>query len=109
MGANEEQLSYLNKNAVDPYSYTLIHITIAFFIFLSTNLLVDLYWKSGKNNGEPKYDKLPNHPLPLDTQTGRTIMNPNQDSPTSPNNYELNSLLVHNNQFVDDDDDINEK
>ncbi|CAI2165768.1 1913_t:CDS:2 [Funneliformis geosporum] len=56
---------------------------------------------SGRNNGEPKYDKLSNHPIPLDTQTRRTVM---QDSPTSTNDYEFNSLLVHDNQFEDDDE-----
>ncbi|CAG8470512.1 13603_t:CDS:2 [Funneliformis caledonium] len=53
-----------------------------------------------KNNGEPKYDKLSNHPIPLDTQNGRT----NHDSFTSPNNYEFNSLLVVHDQSEDDDE-----
>ncbi|GES79386.1 integral membrane protein [Rhizophagus clarus] len=117
MGANEEQIYYLDAEIIDPYSYSLIHVAISFLIFLGVNLLIDLYWRSGKNDGEPKYekyDKLANNhniPLPLNnsmTQTGRTVLNTNQDSPTSSNNYEFNSLLVHNNQFDDDDDD-NEK
>jgi hypothetical protein len=116
MGANEEQIYYLNAEIIDPYSYSLIHVAISFLIFLGVNLLIDLYWRSGKNDGEPKYEKYdklnnPNIPLPLNnsmSQTGRTVLNTNQDSPTSSNNYEFNSLLVHNNQFDDDDDD-NEK
>jgi len=114
MGANEEQIYYLDAEIIDPYSYSLVHVAISFLIFLGINLLIDIYWRSGKNDGEPKYekyDKLTNNhniPLPLNnsmTQTGRTVLNTNQDSPTSSNNYEFNSLLVHNNQFDDDDDD----
>lgn len=118
IGASDEQMFYLNAEIIDPYSYCLVMVAISFFVFLGINLLIDIYWRSGKNDGEPKYDKLSdeNNSLPINNsmaQTGRTVMNTNQDSPTSSNNYEFNSLLVHNNnnhfEIDDEEDDEHEK
>lgn len=114
MGANEEQIYYLSAEIIDPYSYCLVHVSLAFFIYLGVNLLIDIYSRSRANDGS--YNQLNNNiSLPLNnsiTQDGRAVNNnPNSPTSTSSNNYEFNSLLVHNNkQFeIDDDDDDNEK
>lgn len=87
MGANEEQISVLVKNGVDSFSYGLIHASIAFFIFLYFHLQIDLYWRSGKNEGEPQYNtamdnsrNMTHIPLPLsDPRTSSTISRDDDD------------------------------
>src|SRR5437588_11817266 len=51
MGANEEQISLLVSLNVDPYSYTLVLVSISFLWFFFVNILIDLYMKLvGYNN-----------------------------------------------------------
>ncbi|CAG8480380.1 9915_t:CDS:2 [Gigaspora margarita] len=50
------QILYLSTNSIDAFSYALIQITIAFFIFFAVNVMIDIYWMTGKNDGESKYE-----------------------------------------------------
>ncbi|CAG8486310.1 10132_t:CDS:2 [Scutellospora calospora] len=67
MGANPEQIALLTQLNIDPYSYALVLASTAFLIFLFPNLLIDLYWRSGQNDGEPigNNDIMAHLPLPL--------------------------------------------
>ncbi|RIB26838.1 hypothetical protein C2G38_2063735 [Gigaspora rosea] len=56
MGAHEDQVLYLSTNGIDAFSYALIQITIAFFVFFAVNVMIDVYWMTGKNDGESKYE-----------------------------------------------------
>ncbi|CAG8448406.1 643_t:CDS:2, partial [Scutellospora calospora] len=60
MGAHEDQVLYLSTNSIDAFSYALIQVTIAFFVFFAVNVMIDLYWMSGTNDGEPKYEIIGN-------------------------------------------------
>ncbi|CAG8575028.1 333_t:CDS:2 [Dentiscutata erythropus] len=67
MGANIEQISLLTEYGIDPFSYALVLASTSFLIFFFTNILIDLYWRSGQNDGEPigNNDIIAHMPLPL--------------------------------------------
>ncbi|CAG8722323.1 3441_t:CDS:1, partial [Racocetra fulgida] len=67
MGATVEQIALLTQLDIDPFSYALVLASTAFLIFLFTNCLIDLYWRSGQNDGEPigNNNMMAHIPLPL--------------------------------------------
>ncbi|CAG8466914.1 6262_t:CDS:2 [Acaulospora morrowiae] len=125
MGSNEEQVAFLEQRDIDPFSYALVYSTIAFLVFIYSHLQIDLYWLSGDNDGESKYDiaigdtmmhsrNIPHIPLPTNDSRGSSashdddrMINEGQVKlldRNSGNGFQLNELLV--NQL---DDDENEK
>ncbi|RHZ74065.1 hypothetical protein Glove_227g76 [Diversispora epigaea] len=111
MGANEEQIVVLEDNNIDAYSYGLVHASIAFLIFLYVHLQIDLYWRSGENDGEPKYNitigdsrDIPHIPLPMsDPRTSSTI---SHDDDMMIQNKEGNNLMMDENDNSGNEDHV---
>jgi len=107
MGANEEQITFLDEAHFDPYSYVLVLISLAFLVHLFTVFLYDLYQTTGRNAKDKRYlePRLNGRHLPLVTDRAiRTRESSSENERISRNseNYELNSLLV--NHMADDDE-----
>ncbi|CAG8576759.1 8081_t:CDS:2 [Paraglomus occultum] len=107
MGANEEQIAFLQEAHFDPYSYILVLISLAFLVHLFTVFLYDLYQTTGRNAKDKRYlePRLNGRHLPLVTDRAvRTRESSGENERISRNseNYELNSLLI--NHMADDDE-----
>ncbi|CAG8680581.1 24320_t:CDS:2, partial [Dentiscutata erythropus] len=111
MGAHEDQVLYLSTNGIDAYSYALIQLTIAFFIFFAVNLMIDIYWMSGKNDGEPKYEIIGNvtNENDLNSSRGNKGKNePNRDVLEGRNGMDggdggRGRFTSRNSSFIDDE------
>ncbi|RIB18554.1 hypothetical protein C2G38_1966717 [Gigaspora rosea] len=102
MGANIEQIASLTQLGIDPFSYALVLASTAFLIFFYTNVLIDLYWRSGQNDGEPignNDDIIAHMPLPLtDPHTSSSISEDGhevlfQRAKSNDDDYEFHNLL----------------
>ncbi|CAG8485578.1 414_t:CDS:10, partial [Diversispora eburnea] len=96
MGANEEQIDVLEDNNFDAYSYGLVHASIAFLIFLYVHLQIDLYWRSGENDGEPEYieDSRNISHIPLSMSDPMTSSTISHDDDDMIQNKRGNNLMV---------------
>lgn len=54
MGATEEQMALVNDSGIDHVAYVLILYSLAFLLFLFTNVLLSLYDRSVNQNGPTK-------------------------------------------------------
>ncbi|KUI62799.1 Protein YTP1 [Cytospora mali] len=54
MGATEEQMTLVNASGIDHVAYVLILYSLAFLLFLFTNVLINMYDRSVNQNGQMK-------------------------------------------------------
>lgn len=52
MGATEEQMSLVDRSAMDGISYILILLSFAFLMFLFVNMLISLYERTSASDGK---------------------------------------------------------
>lgn len=61
MGATEEQMQLVSDSGIDHVAYVLILYSLAFLMFLFTNVLIHLYDRSVNSAGAPKGISLNGH------------------------------------------------